>query len=74
MVFTLSSSKCPPFLVLSLVTSLRNMFRDFACLLKNLAEAGFFATFDANVYNSVNELRLNQGEWSLRKILFFLAL
>lgn len=47
------------------------MFRDFACLLKNLAEAGFIATFDGNVYISVNEVRLNQGEWSLRKILFF---
>lgn len=47
------------------------MFRDFACLLKNLAEAGFFATFTRNVYISVDEVKLSQAKWNLSQILIF---
>lgn len=61
MVFTLWSSKCPPFLVLWLVFACyklkKKYFATLLCLLNNLALAGFLATFDGNVYISVNEIR-----------------
>lgn len=85
MVFTLWSSKCPPFLVLLLVFACyklkKKYFAHSLCLLKNPAVAGFLATFDGNVYISVNELRpvtrnikIKRGEKRQIFSLFFFTL